>query len=517
MHRPHNPPTGRIARAPVRLLLAGAAGAVSALAFPPWELWPLALVGWGALVWLVRELPPRRAFSAGFVFGAAQFLVGLGWLARAFTYQSAMPAWFGHLAHGGLALFLALFPALAVLAARAIGARPLPLALALAGALALGDMLRGHLFTGLPWNPPGLALLALPGVRDAAAFIGSDGLTLLLLLAAGALALAAMRAWRDALVLAVLALLLAVPGWLRLGVEPAAPGPALVLLVQPNSSQAEKHGENGAERHLLAHVEATEAALGALAPEARARLAAVIWPEGSIEYPPDENPWLATLVTRALPPHSVLLAGGIKAERDSRGEAIGIRNSLFAMDAAGRIVHRFDKARLVPGGEYLPLRPIAEPLGLSRLVPGTLDFWPGPGPETVRLPGLPAYGPAICYEIIFPGRVVRRDDRPEMIVTVSSDAWFGPTGPPQHFALARLRAIEEGLPVLRTTPTGITGVIDARGRVVASLAPDLAGTLLEPVPAPLPPTLFARIGQLAPAGLALALLAAAMVVGRKRT
>ncbi|WP_328831091.1 apolipoprotein N-acyltransferase [Thermaurantiacus tibetensis] len=519
MHRPAATP----ARSPDRLLIRGRwllapmAGAVSALGFPPWEAWPAALLGQAVLVALLVRLPSSRAFGAGFLFGLGHFLVGLGWLAKAFTYQSAMPAWFGHLAHAGLALFLALFPAVAALAARTLGRTPVALALAWAGALVLAEIARGWLFTGFPWNPPGLALLPIPGVRDAAAAIGADGLSALLALAAGALALAALGDRRGAAAVGGLALLLASPGLLRLGLEPQTPGPAHILLVQPNSSQAEKHAENGTERHLLAHVETTERALARLSSEERAQLAAVVWPEGAIEFPPDENPWVARLVTRALPPGAMLLAGGIKAERDPRGEAVGIRNSLFALDAAGRILHRYDKAHLVPGGEYLPLRAIAEPLGLARLVPGTLDFWPGPGPETVRLPGFPAYAAAICYEIIFPGRVVDRRKRPELILTVSSDAWFGPTGPPQHFALARLRAIEEGLPVVRVTPTGVTGVIDARGRVTAALPPDTAGTLLEPLAKPLPPTPFARFGQAIPAALALLLLALAAVNGRKRT
>lgn len=498
-------------------LVAVAAGAFSALAFPPWTLWPAALAGHALLYLLLLGQPTRQSFWTGYGFGAGQHLVGLGWLATAFTFQTAMPDWFGHLAHAGLALFLGLYPGLAALLARSLAAAPVPLALALAGSLSLLDMLRGWLFTGFPWNPPGLALLPIPGVRDSAAIIGADGLGALLLLGSGALALAATRRWRAALVPGLVAALLAQPGLARLRLEPPPAGSGLLLLVQPNSSQAEKHGENGTERHLLAHVESTEAALAGLTDTQRAQLMAVIWPEGAIEFPPDENPWVARLVTRALPPGAYLLAGGIKAERDRTGEAIGIRNSLFALDSRGRIVHRYDKAHLVPGGEYLPMRAIAEPLGLARLVPGTVDFWPGAGPQTVRLPNLPAYGAAICYEIIFPGRVTDRRDRPELILTVSSDAWFGPSGPPQHFALARLRALEEGMPVVRVTPTGISGLVDSRGRVIAQLPQGQPGTLLAAIPRQLAPTLFGRFGQAVPLALAFSLLVAAVVSGRKRT
>lgn len=498
-------------------MLAPAAGTATALAFPPHDLWPAALAGHAALFLLLLRQPRGRAFALGFGFGAGQFLLGLGWLAKAFTYQSAMPAWFGHVAHVGLSLFLALFPAAGAWVARRLAERPLPLALAVAGCLTLAELLRGWLFTGFPWNPSGLALLPLPGVRDAAAVIGADGLSGLLILASTAVALAATGQWRAALTVGLVAALLLLPGVARLRLEPPPPGPSLVMLVQPNSSQAEKHGDRGTERHLLAHVEATEAALAALGDAKRARLRAIVWPEGAIEFPPDENPWVSRLVTRALPDGAFLLTGGIKAERDLAGEAVAIRNSLFALDSTGRIVNRYDKAHLVPGGEYLPLRAIAEPLGLARLVPGTIDFWPGEGPKTVRLPGLPAYGAAICYEIIFAGRVVDRRDRPWMIVTVSSDAWFGPAGPPQHFALARLRALEEGLPVIRVTPTGITGVIDARGRIVDRLPIGTAGSILAAVPQPLPATLFARFGQLVPIGLALGLCLAGAGAQRRFT
>ncbi|WP_448578305.1 apolipoprotein N-acyltransferase [Thermaurantiacus sp.] len=516
MHEPLRPAT-RSWRDRLPGPIAAGAGAVAALGLPPWGWWPLTLGGFALLLLVLHRNGPGRAFGIGWAFGFLWFVVGLGWLAQAFTFQSAMPVSMGHVAHLGLAAFLALYWGLASLLARSLAKAPLALAVALAGALLLAELLRGWLFTGFPWNPPGLVLLPIPGIRDAAAIIGADGLSALLLLASGTLALAALRRWREAAIALSLALLLALPGLFRLGATPAPPPPGLLLLVQPNSSQADKHGANGTERHLVSHIRETEAALDAMTPADRARLAAVVWPEGAIEFPLEETPWLRTLVTRSLPPQAHLVAGTIAVERDPRGEAIGLRNSMSLLDATGRILHRYDKAHLVPGGEFLPLRPLAERLGLQRLVPGTLDFWPGPGPETIALQGLPAMAAAICYEIIFPGRVVDRRNRPDVILTVSSDAWFGPSGPPQHFAQARLRAIEEGLPVVRVTPTGITGVISARGVVEASLPADAAGHLLVTTPGALPPTPFARFGLWLPLLLGLLLLAAAAALNGKMT
>jgi hypothetical protein len=161
----------------------------------------------------------------------------------------------------------------------------------------------------------------------------------------------------------------------------------------------------------------------------------------------------------------------------------------------GEIVDRYDKAHLTPYGEYLPMRPILSRLGLSRLAPGDLDFLAGPGPRTLDLGRFGSAGVQICYEIIFSGNVVDAANRPDFIFNPSNDAWFGAWGPPQHLAQARLRAIEEGLPVLRATPTGVSAVIDAEGRLLQSLPWREAGAIDARLPAPKPPTLFARFGN----------------------
>lgn len=499
-----------------RLAIALGLGALTALTFPPLGLWPLAFLGVAGLLHLVRQAN-GPTFGLGWAFGLGMFALSLGWIARAFTFQTAMPPWLGAVAVGALAAFLGLYWGLAAWVARRLArGRPVALVVALAGAVVVAELLRGELLTGFPWNPLGLALIDLPVAPRAAALWGAPGLSALVVLAAGAGLHLLVKPRTAAALPAALAALLALPG----GVWPlpsAPPTDDLFLLVQPMASQADKHAEGGTERHLKAHVELTERTLATLRPQARRRLAAVIWPEGAIEFPLEETPWLRTLVTRALPPQAFLLAGGIAVERGPTGQALGLRNSLSVLDAAGQLRARYDKAHLVPGGEYLPLRALAEPLGLRRLVPGTLDFWPGPGPRTLHLPGLPPLAPAICYEIIFPGAVVDRRDRPAAIVTVSSDAWFGPWGPPQHFAQARLRAIEEGLPILRVTPTGITGVIDAQGRVVASLPAGRAGTLLVPAPGAAPPTPFARWGPALSWGLAALLLALGATLGHRKT
>jgi apolipoprotein N-acyltransferase len=490
---------------PLALLLALLCGALAALGFEPVGSIAGPIAGTALLLLLLAARPVRESLWLGLGFGFGQFALGLSWIATAFTYQAAMPVWLGWVAVAGLSLFLALYPALAAWAARLLTDRVVPLTLLFAGLFTLAEMLRGTLFTGFSWNPLGIAWLQLSGVAQLAALVGANGLSALAVLAGGSLAaLLAARGepGRLALVLAF-PLLLAI-GLLVPRVQAPLPPDTVtrLLLVQPGTRIEDKHSAGGLQRSLEAAVLQTRAALAASPTPS-----AVIWPEATVEFPLEETPGLGAALTEGFAPGTLLLTGGVAIERDGAGRLIGARNSLYALDHEGRILARYDKAHLVPGGEYLPLRAIAEPLGLARLVPGSLDFLPGPGPTSWQLPGLPMVSPNICYEIIFPGAVVDRAARPGFILTVSNDAWFGPSGPPQHHAQARLRAIEEGLPVVRATPTGISGVIDARGRLRTSLPTGQPAHALVAVPAALPATPFAKAGLAAPGVFALLLIA----------
>jgi apolipoprotein N-acyltransferase len=167
-------------------------------------------------------------------------------------------------------------------------------------------------------------------------------------------------------------------------------------------------------------------------------------------------------------------------------------NSFFAVNSNANLYARYDKAHLVPFGEYLPFQGLLEKLGLSQLTGGSA-FMDGPGPQTIKLPGVPAFSPLICYEAIFPGNVIDETNRPEWLLNISNDAWFGLTeGPHQHLALSRMRAIEEGLPLLRSTSTGISAMVDPYGRTVSMLSLNTTGSLNVSLPrsinAPMIPT-----------------------------
>jgi apolipoprotein N-acyltransferase len=256
----------------------------------------------------------------------------------------------------------------------------------------------------------------------------------------------------------------------------------------------------------------------------------VLWPESGVpDYLRDDYPqryydqmtaagdpaFARYRIGRTIGEGSLLLTGTVDLEI-AGGKAIGARNAVTAIDASGRIVGGYDKAHLVPGGEYLPLRWLMEPLGATRLVAGTLDFFPGPGPQTLDLGPWGQAGVQICYEIVFSGQVVERANRPEYIFNPSNDGWFGSWGPPQHLAQARMRAIEEGLPVLRSTTTGISAVVDANGVVRSHIGMGQADRLDGLVPPAHPPTWFARMGNFLPLLWAFAAVAGSLVATRRR-
>jgi len=252
----------------------------------------------------------------------------------------------------------------------------------------------------------------------------------------------------------------------------------------------------------------------------------LLWPEAAITDPVEDqragDQQLAAFqrmrAASLLGPSDILLTGGIAVESRDGVHVDRAANSVFALAPGGKVIGRYDKAHLVPYGEYLPMRPLLSYIGLSRLAPGDLDFTAGPGPRTIDLGGeWGKVGFDLCYEIIFSGHVVDELNRPEFIFNPSNDAWFGSWGPPQHLAQARLRAAEEGLPILRATPTGISAVIDARGNVVKEVPWRQAGVIDAVLPpAANAPPLFARWGNAIPLFLALLLIAGGIVLGRRR-
>ncbi|QXQ06849.1 apolipoprotein N-acyltransferase [Sphingosinicellaceae bacterium] len=489
--------------------LALAAGALAATGFEPFGAWPLTIIAIAVLIWLIGEAPNRRAaFGTGWLFGWSHFAVGLTWIATAFTYQAKMPAALGWVAVIGLAMFLALYTGFAALIA-SFGRSRLGRALLLAPAWMLGEWLRGHLLSGFAWNPLGVALID-TGVAQLASAFGGLGLSGLVVLAGGAVAIGATYNRVTAMLtfgaLCGFTLLAGV-----LVPDALPPTTTIVHLVQPDIGQSEKYDPALEQEHFRRYLTLTRNALAA--PHAPAIVA---WPEAAIPFEVEDDPQVRAVLASVLKPGDLLMFGGEALVRDTHGEITAATNSLFVLDSAGILHGRYDKAHLVPLGEYVPARGIMEAIGLARLTPGDIDFLPGPGPRTLALPGFPAAGIQICYEMIFPAQVVDEAHRPAWILNVSNDAWFGPSGPVQHLAQARLRAIEEGLPVARATPTGVSALIDPRGRLLHTVAPHVMGVISAPLPAPLPPTPFAHFAHWTSLAFGLLLAAAAAWTSRRR-
>ncbi len=544
---------------PLLALLALVAGGISALGFAPYGVWVATLLGIALLAGLVGVAPTRaRAFLHGWLFGTGHFCASLTWIATAFTYQDKMPPMLGWATVLLLSMFLALYIGLAASITRAITREAIGRAFVLAACWMLAEWLRGWLLSGFAWNPLGAAALPMAGLAQFAAFIGALGVSGLIVLAGASIwaslepgARLAQRAAGLGIAGTVGALAFAGQG---LNTDTLMLDNPVIVIVQPNIGQDVKYAAGAEAAHLQRYIDMTRNALGtnallagdgtaAVAPgastnsitdetpsatqtdsagvanvagvqRAEGQAALVIWSESSVFGLVEEDPALRARLAAILGPRDLLLFGGVAAIRDSKGVLIALTNSLFVIDAGGRILGRYDKSHLVPLGEYVPARGIMEAIGLARLAPGDIDFMAGAGPRTLKLPGLPAVGGQICYEIIFAGAVIDAANRPQWVANVSNDAWFGPSGPPQHLDQARLRAIEEGLPISRATPTGISAIIDARGNVIASSRLGEAAIVTATLPPPLPPTAFASLGHWTSGFLGVVLLVVGVVVGR---
>ena len=501
----------------VKLILL-VAGGLSALGMAPLFWWPLTL---GAFILLLVYLDTirtgRSAFLYGWLFGVGHFAIGLNWIAKSFTYQAAMPAWLGWIAVLLLSLFMAFYIAFASLLAWRIGhKKPVALVVALAGSWTLFEWVRATFLTGFAWNP--LSEVALPmGIAGAAATLGTYGLSAIVVLVAGGIWLLLTRRWIAGLILLAYPALLLVAGWANLPFPDAPPGGPNVTLVQPNVGQEDKWEGHAADANFAKLASQT------LPKDTTPRL--ILWTEASIPdyletgYPADYYRLSAEearrRITALMNPEDSILLGALKIDFDAAGNPKGARNSIFMMDAQGRLHNRYDKSHLLPFGEYVPLRALLTPLGLSRFAPGDLDFQPGQGPATIDTGRFGKVGLIICYELIFSGQVVDKANRPAFVFSPSNDAWFGAWGPPQHHAQARLRAIEEGLPFVRVTPTGISSIIDADGKVVASIAQNQAGRIDATIPPAKAPTLFAKYGNAIPLALGVILILVGLGLARR--
>lgn len=478
------------------------AGGAAALAHPPFGIIP-GLLGFGLLMHQLdlvdQHRPHRSAFWRGWLAGSAYFLISTWWVGEAFLVEPEIHGWQAPFAVFFLAGGLGLLWGAAGVAYRLMRPDGAVRVLTFAAVFGLIEWLRGHILTGFPWDLPGEAWRAGGAVSQSAALVGAYGLSLITLAIAAAPGLWLGHDGRGQKIAATAAAALALAlmagyGAIRLSGAGRAPlQPALrVRVVQPDIEQAAKWTPDAFRAIFDTYTGLTrQTAADGRRPDI------VVWPESAI--PADsgaylaEGTWTRAALMGALQPGQILLMGAV------RSEGPRYYNSVLALrrDAAGlSVIATYDKHHLVPFGEYMPMDALMGAIGFKALAHVGEGFSPGSPPAPVSAPGLPLVQPLICYESLFPG-FVRRGARPAWIANVSNDAWFGRTsGPWQHLNLASYRAIEEGVPMVRATPTGVSAVVDAYGRPLRMLGLGAKGVIDADLPTAAPPTPYRAAGEL---------------------
>ena len=486
-------------------------GAAATMALPPFHLLPLLFVAFVPLFWMIEgSARLRGAFWTGFWFALGHFTLGLYWIAHSMLLDPLRFGWMIPFAVCGLAALLGLFVGAAALAARAWPFPDTSRAIVFACAWVVAEWLRSWVMSGFPWNLIGYSWAVFDPMMQPASLVGAYGVGFLTVLAASMPA--TLAGPRGRIVPTVAALLVmgiaAAYGIVRLSEATVETVPDVQLrIVQPNIPQSLKNDAELRQMHFERHVRMTLETPGYDA------VTHVLWPESSIPWLVERHPEVAAYLTRVVPEDGLLLAGATRAE-PLEGDIERIFNGLTVLDKAGVRLATSDKFHLVPFGEYVPLRGLFP--FIAKLTPGNLDFTPGPGPVTLRVPGLPPLSALICYEVIFAGDVVDPANRPGWLLNITNDGWFGiSTGPHQHFAAARYRAVEEGLPLIRAANTGISGVIDGWGRIVERTHLGEPAVLDTGLPVALSPTLYARWGNFSVAILLGMAMAVAWAIGRR--
>jgi apolipoprotein N-acyltransferase len=476
---------------PARVALAVPGGAALALAQPPFSQ-PLVLFGaMPLLFWLMQAARGGWGGAAvGWGAGAGYFAAALFWIWEPFQVDQDLHGWLAPFAVVGMAGGLALFWAAAFGFTRALRPAGLRGVVVFACLLAAAEFARSHLLTGFPWALPGYAWVETP-VIHAAALVGIHGLGFATVLLAALPAVALPRIGRIGAVAAAAAVVAAGWGfgvWREATPVPARAEPFVVRIVQPNAPQHLKWQPEMQALFYNRHLEFT-AAEGALGPPD-----AVVWSETAVPFVLGYAEEYQAEIAAAAGGAPVIL--GIMRVQIHEFEERWF-NSLAVLGTGGESLAVYDKHHLVPFGEYIPLQQTVRRLGgptIETLTRG--GFTPGTGPHLVGTPGLPPFLPLVCYEAIFPQHAAAPQGRPEWLVQVTNDAWFGTlSGPFQHYAQNRVRAIEQGLPLVRVANTGISAVVDPLGREIVRIELGVAGFADAQLPAPLPPTLYARIGD----------------------
>jgi apolipoprotein N-acyltransferase len=511
-----------------RILVAFLAGAVSTLALAPLNLWPAPFLAFPILVWLVDGSAAGRAggalaaAGAGWWFGFGYFTVGLYWIGNALLVDAKTFGWLLPFAVIALPAGLAVFTAIGAALARLMWGRGPARILALAVGLTVAEWLRGHVLTGFPWSAFGYALSSPLPLAQGAALMGIWGLTFLAVAVYASPAVLAddrtdtKRPWLAPALSAVVLAGLAVYGTIRLQATPTSYVDGVKLrIMQPNLQQDEKFNFSQKQEVMSRYVALSDRASGPRSSGIH-DVTHLIWPESAFPFFLTRDAEALAQIASLLPAGTVLITGAVRAPEGVPDAAVTrAYNSVYVIDHDGSILSIYDKVHLVPFGEYLPFQDFLEQLGLRQITNMRGGFIPGDRRRILNVPGAPNVLPLICYEIIFP-EAVPRGERPGWMVNLTNDGWFGASpGPYQHLQQARIRAIEQGLPLVRAANTGISAVVDPVGRIIEQLPLATDGVLDARLPRPAPVTPYARMGDL-PVGLVLVLAIVVVMRSRRR-
>jgi apolipoprotein N-acyltransferase len=512
-----------------RALIAFLAGAASTLAITPVNadpssfitVWPVLFVTFPVAIWLLDGAAAGRwggivaAAVTGWWFGFGYFLAGLYWIGQAFLVDAKDFAWLMPIAIIGLPAYLALYTAFGFALARALWTRGALRILTFAAALTLAEWLRGHLITGFPWNALGYALTTPLVLAQCTALFGVWGLTLIGVAAfASPAALADERAdtrwpWLAPAAAVVVLVAIAIYGTARLAGTPTTYADGVRLrIMQPDESQDEKFSYANKAQVMQHYLALSDRATGPNS-SGVASATLLIWPESSFPFFLTREPDALAQIAALLHGGPVLITGAARAaDLAPVSRDMHAYNSVYVIDHDGNILSVYDKVHLVPFGEYLPFQRLLERLGLRQLTRLQGGFLAGDRRRLLAPPHAPKMLPLICYEIIFPHDIVPPGERPGWMLNLTNDAWFGESaGPYQHFQQARVRAIEEGLPLVRAANTGISAVVDPVGRIIHSLPLGSEGVLDSALPQPIDQTVYSRWGD-----VPLALVVAAILL-----
>jgi len=493
-------------------------GALSALAQAPFSIYPILFLTFPVLIWLIDGVSTKQsrsgrsrgrefwvAFKIGWYFGFGYFLGGLYWIGAAFLVDAAAYAWMLPFAVVALPLGLAIFTGLSCAVAHMLWSSGFLRITVFATVWAAFEWMRGIVFTGFPWNTVGYSFAANEFIAQSTSVFGIYALSLLTVMITSAPAALAdsdfqiLRSWQKKIIgpVSMLVLFVALSGfgaWRLAGSQTAFVPDVSLRIVQPNIKQSEKWKPENASRIFSRYLELSDIATS---PKNMgiADATHIIWPESALPFLLDERQDVLSAIAAILPDKATLITGGIRRTRSDTQHST-YYNSVFTLNGSGKITGRYDKFHLVPFGEKLPFEEWLNKLGLRQLVTLPGSFASGPGPVTMAVAGAPAMSPLICYEAIFPGEVTAKDSRPGWIVNVTNDGWFGETaGPYQHLQQVRVRAIEEGLPVVRASNTGISAIIDPYGRILQQLALNRSGVIDGLLPSALEPTYYSKWGN----------------------